>query len=153
MTNCEELELYCKEQLAYLLDEDDFQLYVFMSDGLFNGPNIGKNKYSIVISNNPNEKSLPIHTNDKLFKWSDVKDYIIPFLTRMDKDYDVDKIYLFRYWREKKKSLKNCWYETSYNRIVNDKLNDEDFIRVIYITIGKKTKDTLLKRLKRFANF
>jgi len=53
-----------------------------------------------MISNNPNERNLPLHTADKLFKWDDVKDYIIPFLIRLDKEYDVSsRVYFYEYLR------------------------------------------------------
>lgn len=80
MTKSEDLKLYCEEQLAYLLDEEDFQVEVIITDGFSTGPDIDKkNKFTVMISNNPNERNLPLHTADKLFKWDDVKDYIIPF--------------------------------------------------------------------------
>jgi hypothetical protein len=35
MTKSEELKLYCEEQLAYLLDEEDFQVEVIITDANF----------------------------------------------------------------------------------------------------------------------
>lgn len=160
MTKSEDLKLYCEEQLAYLLDEEDFQVEVIITDGFSTGPDIDKkNKYTVMISNNPNERNLPLHTADRLFKWGDVKDYIIPFLIRLDKEYDVSsRVYFYEYFKTHKWcSIGNTiktqdWVGYTLNSIIKDKI-DPNMIRVIYITVSDKTPDTLLKRLKRFANF
>lgn len=159
MTKSEDLKLYCEEQLAYLLDEEDFQVEVIITDGFSTGPDIDKkNKYTVMISNNPNERNLPLHTADKLFKWDDVKDYIIPFLIRLDKEYDVSsRVYFYEYFKTHRwSSVGNSWVGYTLNSIIKDKISP-NMIRVIDITVditvSDKTPDTLLKRLKRFANF
>lgn len=160
MTKSEDLKLYCEEQLAYLLDEEDFQVEVIITDGFSTGPDIDKkSKFTVMISNNPNERNLPLHTADKLFKWDDVKDYIIPFLIRLDKEYDVSsRVYFYEYFKTHKwSSIGNTiktqdWVGYTLNSIIKDKISP-NMIRVIDITVSDKTPDNLLKRLKRFANF
>lgn len=154
MTKSEDLKLYCEEQLAYLLDEEDFQVEVIITDGFSTGPDTDKkNKYTVMISNNPNERNLPLHTTDKLFKWDDVKDYIIPFLIRLNKDYDVSsRVYFYEYFKTNRTKTQQGWVGYTLNSIIKDKINP-NMIRVIDITVSDKTPDTLLKRLKRFANF
>lgn len=152
MTKSEDLKLYCEEQLAYLLDEEDFQVEVIITDG-FSTDTDKKNKYTVMISNNPNERNLPLHTADKLFKWDDVKDYIIPFLIRLDKEYDVSsRVYFYEYFKTNRTKTQQGWVGYTLNSIIKDKI-DPNMIRVIDITVSDKTPDTLLKRLKRFANF
>lgn len=154
MTKSEDLKLYCEEQLAYLLDEEDFQVEVIITDGFSTGPDIDKkSKFTVMISNNPNERNLPLHTADKLFKWDDVKDYIIPFLIRLDKEYDVSsRVYFYEYFKTNRTKTQQGWVGYTLNSIIKDKI-DPNMIRVIDITVSDKTPDTLLKRLKRFANF
>jgi hypothetical protein len=157
MTKSEELKIYCEEQLAYLLDEEDFRVEVIITDGFATSPNIDKkDKFTVMISNNPNERNLPLHTADKLFKWNDVKDYIIPFLMRLSKDYDVSpRVYFYEYSKGVKYgsySRQQHWIGHSLNSIIKDKINP-GMIRVIDINVSDKTPDTLLKRIKRFANF
>lgn len=159
MTKSEDLKLYCEEQLAYLLDEEDFQVEVIITDGFSTGPDIDKkNKFTVMISNNPNERNLPLHTADKLFKWDDVKDYIIPFLIRLDKEYDVSsRVYFYEYFKTHRWSSVGTiktqdWVGYTLNSIIKDKISP-NMIRVIDITVSDKTPDNLLKRLKRFANF
>ena len=48
--------------------------------------------------------------------------------------------------------LRQDWVGYTLNSIIKDKI-DPNMIRVIDITVSDKTPDTLLKRLKRFANF
>lgn len=156
MTKSEDLKLYCEEQLAYLLDEEDFRVDVIITDGFATGPNINKkNKFTVIISNNP-KRSLPLDTADKLFKWDDVKDYIIPFLIRLDKEYDVSsRVYFYEYSKGVKSgsySTQQEWVGHTLNSIIKDKINP-GMIRTIDITVADKTPDTFLKRIKRFANF
>lgn len=162
MTKSEELKLYCEEQLAYLLDED-FQVEVILNyEGNIQyttGPKVNrKDKYTVMISNNTNERNVPLHTADKLFKWDDVKDYIIPFLIRLEKDYDVSsRVYFYEYFKTHRWSSVGTvktqdWVGYTLNSIIKDKISP-NMIRVIDITVSDKTPNTLLKRLKRFANF
>lgn len=149
MRKWDELIDYCETNLAYLLDQEDFQVEVVMTG------EDKKNTFSVIISNNPNERNLPLHTNDKLFNWDNVKDYIIPFLKRLDKDYDVSRIYFYEYSKGVKYgsySTQQAWIGHSLNSIVKDKIKP-GMIRVIDITVTDKTPDTLLKRIKRFVNF
>lgn len=81
------------------------------------------------------------------------------FLIRLDKEYDVSsRVYFYEYfkthrWSSVGNTIKTQdWIGYTLNSIIKDKI-DPNMIRVIDITVSDKTPDTLLKRLKRFANF
>lgn len=71
-----ELRDFCETYLAYLLDDSSFKLEVIES--------FVNHSYIIWISK---------HLEDRLarpFKWDDIKDYYIPFVTMLSREYDLN---------------------------------------------------------------
>lgn len=78
-----DLEEYCNSNLAFLLDEG-FEIYI--------NPQITIDKFYVTLYKSKD------YTNQDFgrqpFELDDIKDYIIPFMNRLTKDYNVDSILL-----------------------------------------------------------
>ena len=78
-TTKEELQEFCEINLAYLLDDGDFDILV--RDDVY-GKKFNGIKYMIHI-----RKSKL----GERFKWKDVKEYIIPFLHVLNREYRISR--------------------------------------------------------------
>lgn len=76
----EELQDFCETYLAYLLD-DGFEVSV---EKLYDHNRKESECTSILIRKSVDNK-------ERLFYWSHVKDYIIPFITLLSKKYKLDR--------------------------------------------------------------
>jgi len=79
-----ELQDYCETNLAYLMDEG-FKIRI--------GQNLtlnSKEYNNVSIQITKTEKAGDVGRED--FFWNDVKDQIIPFILRLEKEYDIEKI-------------------------------------------------------------
>lgn len=72
-----ELKDFCETYLAYLLDDTSFKIEVVESNGW--------DSYTIWLGKILNPR---IQT----FKWDDIKDYYIPFVTMLSREYDLNDI-------------------------------------------------------------
>ena len=110
-----DLKDFCETNLAYLLDDNNFELSVdgFDSDSSIDG-------YLQV------DNSQIRLENDLGFKWDDIKDYFIPFLMQLDKVCGDririgDDKSIFVHLRTPISNL-GVWYKVYFNDLVNDKL-------------------------------
>jgi hypothetical protein len=78
-TTTEELQDYCETNLAYLLDDGEFDILV--RDDVY-GKKFNGIQYMIHI-----KKSKL----GERFKWKDVKEYIIPFLHVLNREYKISR--------------------------------------------------------------
>ena len=77
----QELKEFCEDNLAYILDDSD--LYVTnVSDW---------DEYS---SWQEDLHKIRLSFNRKSKKWDEIKDHIIPFLIRLNREYEVNSVYL-----------------------------------------------------------
>lgn len=94
----EDLEDFINANLAYLFD-------------------MGPIYSSYVMDKNKIKIEIIFYAGDLTYMWNDVKDYIIPFITRLDKEYKIHEI----------KAI--CSYYR-YNRMSSHSiLNKEDIIK------------------------
>jgi len=70
----DELKDFCETYLAYLLDDTSFKLEVIESARW--------DSYLIWLGKSRQEKGS--------FKWNDIKDYYIPFVTMLSREYDLE---------------------------------------------------------------
>ena len=123
----DELKDFCESNLAFLLDEEYSTIYNYTENGM-------NPIYSVqIVSRN---------INNALY-WNDMKDYIIPFLERLSKNYtlhslvnDSHQIYIGIKYIEQSISVPQIILrEYSYNNIINDKVNIDDKIHSIIIKV------------------
>ena len=123
----DELKDFCESNLAFLLDEEYSTIYNYTENGM-------NPIYSVqIVSRN---------INNALY-WNDMKDYIIPFLERLSKNYtlhslvnDSHQIYIGIKYIEQSISVPQIILrEFSYNNIINDKVNIDDKIYSIKILV------------------
>jgi hypothetical protein len=72
-----ELKDFCETYLAYLLDDTSFKIEVIDTEKW--------NSYIIWLGKILNPRIQP-------FKWDDIKDYYIPFVTMLSREYDLNDI-------------------------------------------------------------
>lgn len=72
-----QLKDFCETNLAYLLDEGYMLTYKSYTDDYCD------DYYIIYLS------CLTRHNSKKFFTWEDVKDYYLPFITRLSKEYEI----------------------------------------------------------------
>ena len=124
-----ELTEYCETNLAYLIDEG-FKIRV--------GQDIGKNAMTDgkKIIPNPEFHNVLIQITlgalgeKEDFFWDEVKDQIIPFIMRLEKKYDIQKI---RFLSDEKGSWTSNTIKISGN--FEEKLDNQPFNKVRYIDI------------------
>jgi hypothetical protein len=71
----DELQDFCETYLAYLLDDTSFKIEVIDAEKW--------NSYIIWLGKTLNPRIQP-------FKWDDIKDYYIPFVTMLSREYDLN---------------------------------------------------------------
>ena len=71
----DELQDFCETYLAYLLDDTSFKIEVIDTEKW--------NSYIIWLGKILNPRIQP-------FKWDDIKDYYIPFVTMLSREYDLN---------------------------------------------------------------
>jgi hypothetical protein len=71
----DELQDFCETYLAYLLDDTSFKIEVIDTEKW--------NSYIIWLGKTLNPRIQP-------FKWDDIKDYYIPFVTMLSREYDLN---------------------------------------------------------------
>lgn len=76
--NISDLEEYCNNYLAYLLDEEDFYLEYIDSRM------ISQCRYT--------EPIIKLKTKKPNYNWDDIKDYFIPFINITSKEYNIKDI-------------------------------------------------------------
>jgi hypothetical protein len=81
-----ELQDYCETNLAYLMDEG-FKIRIGQNLTLNSKE---YNNISIQITKKDSADTSDIDRED--FFWEDVKDQIIPFVLRLEKEYDIEKL-------------------------------------------------------------
>jgi hypothetical protein len=77
-----ELQDFCETYLAYLLDDTDFEIEVVDTES--SGSKSGWDSYIIWLG-----KTLE-YRRIQPFKWDDIKDYYIPFVTMLSREYDLN---------------------------------------------------------------
>ena len=86
-----ELQDYCETNLAYLMDEG-FKIRI--------GQNIDKTTRNVTIQITKKDSVGTSDIDIEDFLWEDVKDQFIPFVLRLEKIYDIEKIrFLGNYYR------------------------------------------------------
>ena len=78
-----ELQDYCETNLAYLMDEG-FKIRI--------GQNIDKTTRNVTIQITKKDSVGTSDIDIEDFLWEDVKDQFIPFVLRLEKIYDIEKI-------------------------------------------------------------
>ena len=73
-----ELKDFCETYLAYLLDDTSFMLGVYEYDG----KRVGES-YVMWLGKILNPRIQPFH-------WNEIKDYYIPFVTMLSREYDLN---------------------------------------------------------------
>lgn len=132
----EELKDFCESNLAFLLDEEYIIYYTYYKS-IYNYTENGtiiNPIYSVQIVNR--------NINNALY-WNDMKDYIIPFLERLSKNYtlhslvnDSHQIYIgIKYIDQSISVPQIILKEYSYNNIISDKVNIDDKIHSIIIQV------------------
>jgi hypothetical protein len=111
----DELKDFCETNLAYLLDDSNFELEVDEASGYTNAGQIRLE-------------------NDEGFKWNDIKDYFIPFLIQLnkidvEKHFDFkDRVFIYKPFRVGSQKLisngyhskDHGWFEINFDNLVND---------------------------------
>lgn len=82
----EEVREFCETRLAYLLD-DGYEIHIRkdLDSTLVISFNLPSNKFGLSI-----RTSLNLDEDFVKFKWNDIKDYFIPFLTHLSNNYEIN---------------------------------------------------------------
>ena len=79
-----ELRDFCETYLAYLLDDTSFKL------GVYDGDAKKWDSYIIWLGKILNPLIVTPLGRIQPFKWDDIKDYYIPFVTMLSREYDLN---------------------------------------------------------------
>jgi hypothetical protein len=129
----EELKEFCEMNLAYLLDDGDFRIDIEYFDDML-GQDIIVIKLFKMVELSPGERM----TTD--YEWGEVKDYVIPFIVRLNKNYTFNTnwyddggsitVHVSKEW-------KAYTYE-KFMRIVDKWYEDDEEVRYIEIILDNK---------------
>ena len=78
-----ELQDFCETYLAYLLDDTSFKIEVIDTER--SGAKSAWDSYIIWLGKTLDRRIQPFH-------WNDIKDYYIPFVTILSREYDLNDI-------------------------------------------------------------
>ena len=129
----DKLREFCEMNLAYLLDDGDFRIDIEYFDDML-GQDIIVIKLFKMVELNPGERM----TTD--YEWGEVKDYVIPFIVRLNKNYTFNTkwyddggsitVHVSKEW-------KAYTYE-KFMRIVDKWYEDDEEVRYIEIILDNK---------------
>lgn len=129
----DELQDFCEMNLAYLLDNEDFRIDIEYFDDL-----IGQ--YLVVIKLVKMVELSPGERMTTMYQWQEVKDYIVPFIVQLNKNYSLNTT-----WNDNKGSItirqEQEWRNFSYEkfmRVVDKWYENDDEIRYIEIILDNK---------------
>lgn len=111
---CEELREFCEINLAYLVD-DGYDLYVKEDRGCL--------LFAISI---PSDISTEEDPDGGEFKWDDIKDHFIPFLTRLKSNYIINGKIQFFTNANKDNNFSSFEYYT-IEEMIDDKPSELEF--------------------------
>jgi hypothetical protein len=130
----QELTEFCEMNLAYLLD-DIANLYVTNVNDWDEYSTSVEDFHKIVLSFSRNPK-----------QWDEIKDHIIPFLTRLNREYEVKSLYLDTTLR----------YDSKYKieDLINDKLSFDSTTSIykicLYVEDYKQEKKSFISKIKNY---
>jgi len=131
----QELTEFCEMNLAYLLD-DIANLYVTNVNDWDEYSTSVEDFHKIVLSFSRNPK-----------QWDGIKDHIIPFLTRLNREYEVKSLYLDTTLR----------YDSKYKieDLINDKLSFDSTTSIYKICLyvedyKQEPKKSFVSKIKSF---
>lgn len=143
----DELKDFCETNLAYLLDDPDFEIRIEDTD--WKKPS---RFVSVVLCKTVNlESGQVMRTN---FNWGEVKDHVVPFVIQLHKNYKFDtsgsdngSVIEVRQRHESREFT----YE-KFIRVVDNWYEDDDEIQYIEIMLENDTKEqeSLMRYLKSY---
>ena len=130
----DELIDFCEINLAYLLDDGDFRIDIEYFDDLI-GQHIIVIKLVKMVELSPGERMTT------KYEWCEVKDYIVPFIVQLNKNYKLNTT-----WYDDKGSIvisqgyeiRNFSYE-KFMRVVDKWYENDDEIKYIEIILDNET--------------
>jgi hypothetical protein len=129
----EDLQEFCGMNLAYLIDEG-------VDVELIEGSVIPSNKY----------QSIRIKTHETK-SWNDIKDHMIPFLTRLNNKYEIRDHVVKLFYFTKLSFVSHTIVKDMKDLDDNTKENNYKLFELrIYITGYKKPKKSILTKIKSF---
>jgi hypothetical protein len=105
--NREELQDFCDTYLAYLLDNDEFKVYV------------SRHSTAISLVKGRREEYKALNSPEFIFTWDEIKDYFIPFLHMLSKQSPITRI---KFW-----NLNRRFDPNKLDGIGNDLYLDYDY--------------------------
>lgn len=88
----DELEDFCQTNLAYFLEEFDASITVSSTEGRHVLPKkVDINRLVTLIIRVENRTKVQVNTRERFPKWGNIKDYVIPFLHFLNRDYDISE--------------------------------------------------------------
>jgi hypothetical protein len=143
----ESLADLCDSCLAYLMD-DGYEYEIQQFHWL---------DYKIIKFDNKlieNKSSYWPYRNENFFKWSDVKDQIIPFLEMLSRQYRIKEIkmdVICEYENGTNVEQKN-FMESYISSLITDRLDDNTEVKNIEIKVAEKSKPKkgIIGKIKSF---
>jgi hypothetical protein len=129
----DELIDFCEMNLAYLLDDSNFRLDIEYFDDLI-GQHIIVIKLFKMFELSPGERMTA------KYEWSEVKDYVIPFIVQLNRNYKLSTTW----YDDKCPIVINQGYEIrtfsyeKFMRVVDKWYEDDDEIKYIEIILDNK---------------
>lgn len=129
----DELTDFCEMNLAYLLDDGDFRIDIEYFDDL-----IGQ--YLVVVRLVKMVELSPGERMTTMYQWQEVKDYIVPFIIQLNKNYKLNTT-----WNDngsitirQQQECRNFSYE-KFMRVVDKWYENDDEIKYIEIILDNET--------------
>jgi hypothetical protein len=145
--NKESLTDLCDTCLAYLMD-DGYEYEIQEFDWL---------DYKIIKFDNKlieNKSSYWPYRNENFFKWSDVKDQIIPFLKMLSRQYRIMEIKMdvICEYNNGNGVEQKTFMEYYISSLIDDRLDDNTEIKFIEIKVAEKPKPKkgIIGKIKSF---
>lgn len=135
----DELREFCEMNLAYLLDDSNFRLDIEYFDDLI-GQDIIVIKLNKMVDLSPDSQNYPGQRMTTNFEWGEVKDYVIPFVAQVNKNYTFNTK-----WYDDGGSITVCVWRNcraftydKFMKVIDKWYQDDEEVRYFEIILDNK---------------
>jgi len=148
-----ELEDFCQTNLAYFLETFDASINVSSTEGRHILPRkVDINRLASITLRIENRTDVQLNTRERFARWINIKDYIIPFLHFLNRDYDIK--YFSVYAKDGGENRSGMLLHPPIEDLLEDRFEDDYSVIAFDIRLYnqeiKPKPETKLQKIKSF---
>jgi hypothetical protein len=149
----DELEDFCQTNLAYFLEEFDASITVNSTEGRHVLPRkVDINRLATITLRIENRTEVQVNTRERFARWINMKDYVIPFLHFLNRDYDIK--YFSVYVKDGGDNRSSMLLHPPIEDLLEDRFEDNYSVISLDIRLDnqeiKPNPETKIQKIKSF---